>query len=215
MSKLQNIKTIQKMLDGTSRWQTRTTVGFSDIDAVKEKVKEREEGEIWEERTGEHSVCFWRMENGYKVKYSVHPSISDELRSARLGLKEFKNCPKEICTCTRPSRLDEKFRSKTGMCEECVISIETKLKIQGKFDQYALDKMKKNADSFFVQADQDVEHIKEELSKDLSFVNEQGDVENWKTEGRTNLLDRIDSEYSKFKEKVLTKFNSTGVNSGD
>jgi hypothetical protein len=208
MSKLQNIKTIQKMLDGTSRWQTRTTVGFSDVDSVKEKNKEREDGEIWEEKTGEHSSVWWRLENGIKVKYSVHPTMADEFRDVRLGLKKFWNCPKETCTCTAPKPIDEKLRKKTGMCEDCLISFETKLKIQGKFNQYAVEKMKNNALSFFKQADEDVEQIKSELGQGISFVNEQGDVEKWGTEGKTNLLERIDSEYNKFKESVLSQIES-------
>jgi sulfite reductase alpha subunit-like flavoprotein len=89
------------------------------------------------------------------------------------------------------------------MCEDCLISFETKLKIQGKFNQYAVEKMKNNALSFFKQADQDVEQIKSELGQGITFVNEQGDVEKWGTEGKTNLLERIDDEYGKFKESVL------------
>lgn len=209
MSKLQNIKTIRKMLDGTSRWQTRTVVGFTDVESVKEKNKEREEGEIWEERTGEFSSVWWRIENGIRVKYAVHPSVADELRNARLGLKKFWNCPKETCTCTNPKPIDEKLRKKTGMCEDCLISFETKLKIQGKFNQYAVEKMKNNALSFFKQADEDVKQIKEELGSSITFVNEQGDVEKWGTEGKTNLLERIDGEYSKFKESVLNQIEKS------
>lgn len=208
MSKLQNIKTIQKMLDGTSRWQTRTTVGFSDVNSVKEKNKDREEGEIWEEKTGEHSSIWWRIENGFKVRYTVHPETADYLQKVRQENKKFWNCPKETCTCINPKPIDEKLRKKTGMCEDCLISFETKLKIQGKFNQYAVEKMKNNALSFFKQADQDVEQIKNELGQEITFVNEQGDVEKWGTDGKTNLLERIDNEYNKFKESVLYQIES-------
>lgn len=195
------------MLDGTSKWHTRKSIGFSDIESVKEKNKERGDGEIWEEKTSEHSSVWWRMENGIKVKYSVHPTVADELREARLGLKKFSNCPKEICTCTNPTRIDEHFRKKTGMCEDCLISFETKLKIQGKFNEYALNRMKANAESFFKQADGDVEEIKKELGSTVSFIDENGEVEKWDVEGKSNLLNRIDTDYQKFKDTVLSKFN--------
>jgi hypothetical protein len=84
--------------------------------------------------------------------------------------------------------------------------METRLKIQGKFDEYALDKMKANAESFFVQADKEFEVIKEAM-KDVSFVNsEHGDVEKWDNSNSDELIERVSDQYQKFKEKTLAKF---------
>ena len=49
-------------------------------------------------------------------------------------LNEFPNCPKETCTCGMPKRLDEKMRKIHGMCFDCVVSMEHKIRIEGKWD---------------------------------------------------------------------------------
>ena len=36
--KLQNVKAIKQMLDGTHKFQTKKTVGFSDADATAQKI---------------------------------------------------------------------------------------------------------------------------------------------------------------------------------
>ena len=46
--KLQNIKAIQKMLDGTHAFQTKKTHGFTDAKQKAEKNKRRKIGEVWE-----------------------------------------------------------------------------------------------------------------------------------------------------------------------
>jgi predicted alpha-1,6-mannanase (GH76 family) len=96
----------------------------------------------------------------------------------------------------------------TGMCEDCLISLETKLKIRGEFNEYALNKMKANADAFFRDADKEVEVIKREL-KNLGFVdNEFGDVEKWTFDDVDAYLQKIDNSYQEFKDKTLERFTT-------
>lgn len=206
-TKLRNVETVRKITDGTSKWHTKTVMGFTDIDSVREKVKSREEGEIWEERISEHSKKWWRIENGIRVGYNVHPSIADQLRNVRLESKKFINCPKDICTCSNPRPIDEKFRLKTGMCEDCVITTETRLKIQGKFKDYAIEKMKNNAEAFFKQTDQEVEEMKRHLQSGINFVDGNGDVEEWRSDNPTNLLSKIDETYDHFKKSTIEKLS--------
>jgi hypothetical protein len=205
MSKLKNIQTVQKLLDGSSRWQTRKTFNFAPNEKLKEQTKEREEGEIWEEHIGENTY-WWRMENGIKVRYGVHPNTSDLFQKIRQESRMFANCPKEQCTCVKPTHLDLKFKKKMEMCSDCVIEHETALKIRGQFHDYALDKMRRNAQAFFAQADQEVIEIKKAFQNDVSFVDENGEVEKWEVDGKEKLLERIDSEYDRFKTQVMNKF---------
>ena len=92
------------------------------------------------------------------------------------------------------------------MCHDCLVTYETKLKMRGQFNEYALDKMKQNAESFFKQADVEVGLIKESL-KEISFVNnEHGEVEKWEFDNSESLIEKIDNDYAQFKEKTLNKF---------
>lgn len=207
-SKLQNIKALNQMLEGNHRLQTKKSIGFSDTDASSERNKKREVGETWEEKDLSGNIVYWTQHNGYRTKSNVSPEMSKFYEQMREEQYKFPNCQKETCTCKAPSNLDQKFRRIVGMCEDCLMTMETRLKIQGKFNQYAMDKMKANAESFFVQADKEFEVIKEAM-KDVSFVNsEHGDVEKWEGLDSEKLIEKVDTDYKNFKEKTLAKFES-------
>lgn len=206
MTKLKNVKIVSELLQGTSKFQTRKTVGFSDVQYQLNKTRTRELGEIWAEvDANDDVICWWEQKDGYKVKYNVHPTLSAELQKVRENLRSFPNCPKETCTCTMPRPIDIKFRVKTGMCEDCTITHETKLKIRGEFKEYAIEKMRNNALAFFKDADLEVEAIKESLG-DISYVTADGEVETWTSDNRNVVLDRINEEYSKFKQEILEAY---------
>ena len=163
-TKLKNIKAVNEMLLGTHRTQTRTTVGFSDTGTSTEKNKKREVGETWEEKNASGNIEYVTQKEGYRVRSNVSPEMSAYYEKIREELKSFPNCQKEGgCTCKSPSVLDEKFRKIVGMCHDCLVTYETKLKMRGQFNEYALDKMKQDAVSFFKRADVEVGLFKESL----------------------------------------------------
>jgi hypothetical protein len=211
MSKLKNIKAINEMLAGTHRTQTRTTIGFSDVAATAERNKKREVGEIWEVKDIHGNSTWYEQFEGYRVKTNVHPSVNKMMQDTRTWLRSFPNCPKEQCTCHNPTRLDEKFRIIAGMCEECLISYETSLKIKGKFNEYALNKMKANAESFFKQADVEVEVLKREIMN-INFAGDETDnnnvVEKWSFQDPESYKKMIDEQYAEFKKRTLEQFET-------
>lgn len=205
--KLQNIKAVQQLVDGNHKMQTRTTIGFHDIASQQEKNKVREVGEIWEEidATGK-TVCWWEQKSWGRCRSTLHPDTAKEMREMRKMVESFSACPKETCTCIKPSRIDELFRKKTGMCEDCIISMETKLKIQGKFNDYAKGKMRNNAEEFFTDADKEVDKLKDDLTKPITFLEDKfGNVETWKSTNSNALIEQIDNQYNTLKEKVREK----------
>ncbi len=206
MSKLKNIKAIGQMLDGTHRTQNRKTFGYSDAEALANKNKRREIGEIWTETDIHGNTIWWEQKNGYRAKYNTDPSVSNLLSDVRSYLKQFPNCQKEICTWKSLTRLDEIFRSKNGMCEDCTMSYETKLKISGKFNEYALNKMKANAEAFFKQADQEVLELKESLKNPITYVEDaEGGVETWSSSNVEAIINQIDNQYNNYKVSVMSK----------
>lgn len=207
-NKLKNIKALQQMLDGSHRSQTKTSVGFSDTNAQAQKNKKREVGEVWEEKDIHGNSVWYEQKNGYRVSTNYHPDVVKEIQSIRDALNSFPNCRKEICTCAQPTRLDEKFRRMVGMCEECLISFETHLKMTGQFDGYAIAKMKANAESFFKQADYEVEVLKAAVN-DINFAGDESDVnpiEKWSFQDPESFKKMIQEQYDTFKLKTLEKF---------
>ena len=77
-NKLQNIKAIQKMLDGTHAFQTKKTIGFSDAKQKAEKNKARKVGDIWEEKIGT-TIYLIEQREGFRVKKPKN-SVAEEVR---------------------------------------------------------------------------------------------------------------------------------------
>lgn len=199
MSKLKNIKALRDMMAGNHRTQTKKTFGYR----KKKEHKIREVGETWEEEIN-GTTFIWEQKEGYRVKRSKNAKVIDALRAE---LNSFPNCPKETCTCTNPTRLDRKFRRFMGICFDCNLKRETALQIQGKYEEYAKNKMKTNAEAFFKQADKEVEILKKSLSEKIGYVNEDGSEEIWESTDQAGMIRRIDEDYNDLKDFILNGFD--------
>ena len=201
MSKLQNIKAIKQMLDGTHRTQTRKSFHYGDADHTAEKNRKHEVGDIWTETdhvTG--NVTTWEQKDGFRVKHSKLQEVRDYIHT-------FKNCPKEKCTCITPSRIDNKMKIFHGMCLDCVIDFEHTLRIEGKFEQYEREKIGENIRAFFKDADKEVEVIKRALENKLTYMNGDGSSETWDQSDRQIWLDKIENDYKQLKEELYKEYN--------
>jgi leucyl aminopeptidase len=206
-NKLQNIKAIQQMIDGSHRFQTRKTTGFSDTETEREKSKRRAIGDIWEETdpvTGIVTVVEQR--DGFRIKKSKN---SDVLQSVRDYVRTFPNCQKETCTCVKPNHLDEKMRKVNGMCYDCTIEFEHDLKKTGEFGTYAREKMKKNALAWLQQAEQEVELLKQVYTQTAKVVtNADGLTETISAKMTPDEFEeKVQKAFNEFKEDFLRKLN--------
>jgi hypothetical protein len=102
-------------------------------------------------------------------------------------LNSFPNCQKEVCTCTMPKRIDEKMKTIHGMCFDCVIEMEHKIRLEGKWEEYEKEKVKQNALAWLKEAEKDKNLIAEELSK-VEFANSFGDSEKWSSGDRKSVV---------------------------
>ena len=190
-NKLKNVKAVKEMLDGKHKTQTKKTVSFAD-----KVIERREVGETWTDNKGQK----WEQRNGYKVKVG-------KLSKLRKELKSFPNCNKETCTCIEPGQADLKMKAIHGMCLNCVVEMEHKLKLNGEYEEYERKKMLANAEAWLKQAELEKEVLKTTLK--ASFVNEDGSIEKWK-EGMTEdeLMEKIDKEFETFRENFIGKLKN-------
>lgn len=205
--KLQNVKAIKQMLDGTHKFQTKKTVGFSDADAAAKKNERHEIGDIWEETdpvTG--NVYVIEQRDGFRIKKSKNSEVFQQVRDE---LNRFNRCPKETCTCTNPQRIDEKMRRIHDMCFDCVIEMEHELRKQDKFEEYERERVKNNAMAWLRSAEQDINLLKQAYTQSTQFVsNSSGDLETWTAKMTPEEFEeKIQKEFEKFKEKFLNKLN--------
>ena len=193
------------MLDGSHRTQTKTKIGFTDTAASAEKNKKREVGEIWEEYDEYGDVvCIWEQKKGYRVKTGVHKEAVDQIREY---LNSYPNCL-EDCKTTNFTKLDQRFRAKFGRCADCQFRIETRLKSEGKFKDYEREQMLANAESFFKQADVELDIVSKQLEGEIHYANVGGDMEKWS--GDPGMAKKIREEYEEYKKIALEKINEYG-----
>jgi hypothetical protein len=194
-SKLKNIEAIKQMLQGTHKFQTKTTVTFSDVKPLEEHIV----GDVWTDSDGNE----WEQKNGYKIKRGK----LDELRQE---LDTFTKCPKDICTCIEPSRADLKMKSIHNMCLDCVIEMEHNLRLDGKYEEYEKDKMKQNVIAWLKDTNREVEELKVAMRKAPEFVFTDGRVDKWKNTYDPDIMEQnIDTQYKNLKQQLCEQYGIT------
>ena len=99
------------------------------------------EAKVIAHKKGDKVIVFKKKRRkGYKVKVG-------KLSKLRTELREFPNCNKESgsCTCTEPGTADLKMKAIHGMCLNCVVEMDHKLKLEGKYEEYEKKKLLANA----------------------------------------------------------------------
>jgi hypothetical protein len=202
--KLQNVKAVQQMLDGTHKFQTKKTVGFSD--AQSKKSEHREIGDVWEETDSNGNVHVVEQREGFRIRKTKNSEIFQSIRDE---LQSFPNCRKDICTCVGTHQLDQKMRKIHGMCFDCVIEMEHELKKAGKYDEYEQNKIRENAMAWLRDAERDVELLKQAYTQVQQFVsNSDGQVEHWSAKMTAEEFENtIQKQFEEFKIKFLEKLN--------
>lgn len=206
-NKLKNVKAVKQMLNGEHRFQTKKTYYFGNASETAEKAKKREVGDRWTEDLPSGGKIYWEQMDGYRRKSLEswdRQELGDELREY---ISSFSSCPKEYCTCTAPNPLDEKFRAKMGMCFDCVVTMETKLQVDGKFDEYAKTKMFENVKAYIKDMDAEFSKWKVDIQGNFDFVNGDETMETWKSTNSNALIERMEAEYNEMREMLLTNYN--------
>ena len=208
-NKLQNIKAVKQMLDGTHKFQTKKTHGYSDTEATAKKNQHRDVGDIWEETIGS-TIYLIEQKDGFRVKKPKN-SVAEEVRSY---LNSFQKCPKETCTCITPNHVDEKMRVIHQMCLDCVVDMEHELKKQGKYDEYEKEKMLANANAWLKKAEDDVKMLKKAYTEAQQYAtNADGLLETWDAKMTSEEFENtIEKEFKQFKINFLNNINKKEKN---
>ena len=197
------------MLAGTHKSQSKKTFGFTTkSDIPKDDIIEKfEDGKpkVWIE-TNPTTGTKTRVEqhNGFKSRRPAN-SILDEINKIIHMPSKCPNCGKDMYD--KEARLNKKFWKTHKTCFECVVKMETRLRAEGKYEEYERKKLYANAESFFKTADQEVEIIKQALDGKLSYVqNKDGDVEEYdQSDYKEEYLKYIETQYNRFKKETLNE----------
>ena len=204
--KLQNVKAIQQMLDGTHKFQTKKTHGFSDAESKGKQTEHRNVGDIWEETDVNGNTYVIEQREGFRIRKTKN---SDIFQSIRDELQSFPNCKKDVCTCIGTHQLDQKMRKIHGMCFDCVIEMEHELRTAGTYDEYEHKKIHENAMAWLATAEQDVALLKDTYTQASKFVTSgNGEIEHWSAKMTPEEFNEtIQKQFDIFKENFLNKLN--------
>jgi len=126
------------------------------------------EGEIWEE-----SGRTWTIQNGIKVNVT-------KLDEAKKAVNMPLFCP--CCKKVMKHKFDKSYYMQYRKCYDCIINYETKLRIEGKWEDYEKKIVNSDIDGLKVDFTVFMENLLTESNQ--GFVTEQGDVEGWKSGGQ-------------------------------
>ena len=124
--------------------------------------KEYTEGDVWTE-----SGKTWTIKNGIKQNIT-------KLDTAKKALRIAFCFPKFNGKMKHP--ISKKMYKIHGFCMNCTVEMEHNLKMAGLYKQYEKSMIKGNIKSFI---DDIEEWVLATVDNKLSFVTEQGDVEDW------------------------------------
>jgi len=164
--------------------KTTTQVGYS-----KAQIN-RKEGDIWDENGKK-----WTIKNGIKQTVTRFDKLKE---SIHLPL----TCPK-CGNAMKDNRLNKKMWSIHKTCFDCVILMETKLKLTGQYEEYTRGLVTGGVKAHI----KDLEDVMLELAlndNNESFITEAGDVEKWAGKGidKQKLIEEIQEYIQKLKDHV-------------
>ena len=156
--KRKDVERIRNLVKGKVGESSELQVGYTT------KKEDHKEGDIWEEGGKK-----WTIKNGLK---QTATKLDEVKKEAILPLF----CPS--CGTLMKHRNDTKMYKLHKKCFNCVVEMEHKLKIEGKYEEYERNVVANNAKDY-------VNHLESYLMEALNtsnsqYVSERGEVENWK-----------------------------------
>lgn len=176
--------TVQRMrniITGNTGDKTRVQSGYE----IQES--DHTEGDIWEE-----SGKAWTIKNGIKQTITKLDKI-----------KKLVVLPIICPNCEKPMKVTEtnkKMYSIHGMCLNCVVDMETKIKIKGDWQEYESKIMNANKDASLEDFEKAVE---EWMKENDTYVTEAGHVEDWSKVDKSKIYAKIKENIDKFKNTKI------------
>lgn len=161
-------KLVDMVLEG-GEYQKDTFVSFANSDKKNEK---REVGETWTDSDG----SIWEQKEFGKVKKSA---LSDTMAEVRQYLQQLNSCKNKECKTIKLSRTDKKIVSKTGYCSNCLAEKESKIKIDGLWDEYESYKVYSNMIAYGSEVLAQLNQAYNDAKQEYEYANEDGSIEKW------------------------------------
>jgi hypothetical protein len=154
-----DVQRMRNIITGNAGGATGIQVGYN------KQQQDYQEGDIWEENSKQ-----WTIKNGIKQTVTKH----DKLRQLVTIPLSCPVCHKSI----KGNDLNKKMWTIHHMCFDCVIEMEAKIKLEGKWDEYEKQMMNANKNSMVDDFEVSINEFLKMQNE--SYFTEQGDIESWK-----------------------------------
>ena len=178
-----DVQRMRNIITGNAGSATGVQIGYS------KQQQDYQEGDVWEENGKQ-----WTIKNGIKQTITKFDR-----------LKQLVAFPLSCPNCSEPMKsttVNKKMWVIHKMCRDCVIEMEAKIRLEGKWDEYEKGIMNanKNADvNDFESAFNEYINTKAE-----SYITEQGDIETWSG-------GKINEEEIKHVKEYIKKMRETEI----
>ena len=153
-----DVQRMRNIITGNAGGTTGVQVGYS------KQQQDYQEGDVWEENGKQ-----WTIKNGIKQTVTKH----DKLRQLTVMPLACPICHKSM----KGNDLNKKMWIIHHMCFDCVIEMEAKIKLDGKWDEYEKQMMNANKNAMVDDFEQAFNNFVN--SQNESYFTEQGDMESW------------------------------------
>lgn len=152
-----DVERLRNLIRGKSSSRTSQGVGYT-----KSSSKDYEEGDIWEE-----NGKTWTIKDGIKENITK----LDKFKKVTVPLF----CPK--CKNIMDKQLDANYYKSYGECLDCRSKFETKLRFEGKWEDYVKNTYNSEIDLLIEEYKN---FFKEKLAEsNKGFITESGEIEQW------------------------------------
>jgi hypothetical protein len=176
-----DVQRMRNLITGKSGDRTQVQTGWE------KQTQEYKEGDVWE-ADGKK----WTIKNGIKQSITKLDKF-----------KHLVNLPLTCPCCKKPMKSDDINKKVYGihrMCFDCVIDMESKLKLEGKFEDYQKNILNSNKNASL----EDFERALESWLEDKdTFVSEQGDIENWSGGDKKAIYQELKSKIDEWKNQDI------------
>ena len=151
-----DVTRLRNLVKGDSKERTGQGIGYSKAEEF------HKEGDIWEQDGRKWTIVDGVKENITKL---------DNFKKAAIPLF----CPS--CNSIMNKQLDPHYYRAHNKCLNCITAFETKLKIEGKWEQHTKDTHNKEVDKTIDEYKAFIKYKMNETNN--GFVSEAGEVERW------------------------------------
>lgn len=177
-----DVTRMRNIITGNSGDRTQIQAGY-------EKGQEdRVEGDVWQDPSGKS----WTIKNGIKQTTTK----LDRLKKLVVMPLTCPSCKKHM----KINDLNKKMYVTQGVCFDCVVELEHKIRVSGNWENYSSEKMTANKNESL----KDFEHALESWYKEKEgFFTENGDMENWSSGDKKKAYNEIKEQIEEMRNIKL------------